>query len=94
MALLVPNVGEGRSLAAILNKTAPENLLLKLYKSNTTPAEGDTHLTYTEADFTGYAAKTLTDDWRRIGPVTQPFTRKQEGSAAKAEPRGEMCADH
>lgn len=47
MALLVPNVGEGRALKAILNNTAPENLVLKLFSSNTTPAEGDTHLTYT-----------------------------------------------
>ncbi len=60
MALLVPNVGEGRMLKCIVNHTAPENLVLHLFKSNTTPAETDTYATYTEADFTGYSSATLT----------------------------------
>lgn len=60
MALLVPNQGEEIALAALLNKTAPENLDLKLFKSNTTPGETDTEATYTEADFTGYSAVQLT----------------------------------
>lgn len=60
MALLVPNNGEGDGLAYFLNKSAPENLILRLYKSNTTPAENDTTATYTEATFTGYVALTLT----------------------------------
>jgi hypothetical protein len=60
MALLVPNNGEGDMLKAIVNHTAAENLVLKLFKSNTTPAEGDTAATYTEADFTGYSSKSLT----------------------------------
>lgn len=60
MALLVPNSGEGVMLNNIVNKTAPSNLTLKLYKSNTTPGEADTAATYTEADFTGYSAASLT----------------------------------
>lgn len=56
MTLLVPNAAEDVMLQNILNKTAPQNLVLKLFKSNTTPAEADTEATYTEADFTGYAA--------------------------------------
>ena len=60
MALLLPNNGEGDALAAIVGKTAAENLVLRLYSSNTTPAETDTTATYTEATFTGYAAITLT----------------------------------
>jgi hypothetical protein len=60
MALLVPNVGEVIVLNNFLNKTAPENQTLKLFVSNTTPAEGDTHTTYTEAAGGGYAAKSLT----------------------------------
>lgn len=60
MALLVPNVGEERALKAILNHTAPQDLTLKLYTSNTTPAESDTAGTYTEAAGFGYVAKTLT----------------------------------
>jgi hypothetical protein len=60
MTLRIPNVGEGNMLEMIVNKTAPENLILKLFTSNTTPADTDTASTYTEASFTGYTAKTLT----------------------------------
>lgn len=60
MTLLVPNVGEGRMLKAIVNHTAPENLILELYSSNTTPAETDTYATYTETTFTGYTEASLT----------------------------------
>lgn len=60
MTLLVPNDGEDMMLQHIINKTAPENLSLRLYKSNTTPSETDTAVTYTVADFTGYANITLT----------------------------------
>lgn len=42
MALVVPDVGENIILEAIVNKTAPQNLVLRLFQSNTTPAEGDT----------------------------------------------------
>lgn len=60
MTLVVPDVGENLLLAHALNKTAPENLTLKLYKNNVTPGESDTAGTYTEATFTGYASVTLT----------------------------------
>lgn len=60
MALLVPDEGENAILEMITNKTAPQNLVLRLFQSNTTPAETDTAATYTEATFSGYAAITLT----------------------------------
>jgi len=43
MALLVPNIGEVESLRYLLNAThqIPRNLTLKLFTSNTDPAEGD-----------------------------------------------------
>lgn len=43
MALLVPNIGEVDSLRSLLNAThnIPRNLVLKLFTSNTTPAESD-----------------------------------------------------
>ena len=43
MALLVPNIGEVESLRYLLNAThqIPRNLVLKLFTSNTDPAEGD-----------------------------------------------------
>lgn len=60
MTLLVPNNGEGDILSYAVNKSSPENLILRLFQSNTTPAETDTAATYTEATFTGYSAITLT----------------------------------
>jgi hypothetical protein len=60
MTLLVPNAGEARMLKAVVNHTAPENLVLKLFTNNVTPGETDTAGTYTEASGNGYAAITLT----------------------------------
>lgn len=60
MTLLVPNNGEGDLLSFGLNKSTPENVVLRLFQNNITPAETDTAATYTEATFTGYAALTLT----------------------------------
>lgn len=66
--LTMPNQGETIMLEALVGKTAGQNLILKLFKSNTTPAEGDTEATYTEADFTGYSAITLTAaNWTTTG---------------------------
>lgn len=60
MSLVVCNQGEVLALKALLNHTAGQNLVLRLFKSNTTPGETDTEATFTEADFTGYSAITLT----------------------------------
>lgn len=60
MALLVPNGAEYDALRNFLNIAAPENLVLRLYTSNTTPAETDTAATYTEASGNGYASVSLT----------------------------------
>lgn len=60
MALLFPNNGEGDALQYLVNRAAPENLILRLYTSNTTPAETDIAATYTEATGFGYSAVTLT----------------------------------
>ena len=51
---------------AMLNKllkvaiSTPENYILKLYKTAVTPAEATTQASFTEANFTNYAARTLT----------------------------------
>lgn len=58
--LVVVNGGETYVLNLLANKTSPENLKIKLFKSNTTPAETDVIGTYTESTFTGYASITLT----------------------------------
>jgi len=60
MALLCPDVGEVLLLTDLLGGGTLENWKLKLYKTNVTPAESDTAGSYTVADFTGYADKTLT----------------------------------
>ncbi|KAF0234073.1 MAG: hypothetical protein FD177_985 [Desulfovibrionaceae bacterium] len=59
-ALLMPNEGEAQALSVVLGKASAETLTLKLFTSNTTPAEGDTSATYTEAAGGGYAAINLT----------------------------------
>jgi hypothetical protein len=64
MTLVCPDAGEVVLANNYLNKVAPQNQTLKLYKNNITPAETDTAATYTEAAFSGYAAKALTGaDW-------------------------------
>ena len=55
MALLMVDQGEQICLEALVNKTAPQDLVLKLYKNDKTPADGDDEGDYTEATFTGYA---------------------------------------
>lgn len=62
MALLVPNVGEGRMIRLITNTiaTTGENLNIRLFKSNTTPTSTMTLTDYTEATFTGYASVAAT----------------------------------
>ena len=75
MPLLVPNNGEGDMLTALVAKAAAENLVLRLFQSNTTPAETDVAATFTEATFTGYAAQTLT-------PASWVVTEGAPGSAA------------
>lgn len=59
MAILVPNDGEAIALEYLVNKDVPEDLILRLFQNNITPAEGDTVSTYTEATFTGYAQRAL-----------------------------------
>lgn len=69
MTLLVPNDGESNLLGRALGKESQEaSLTLKLYKSTNTPSETDTAATYTEADFTGYSAKTLANASWTITP--------------------------
>lgn len=64
MALTLADVGADCFLKTYFNNTRPaggNNFTLKLFVSNTTPADTDTAGTYTEAAGGGYAAKTLTN---------------------------------
>lgn len=60
MSLLAPSAGSSLMLQALVNKTAPQDLKLKLFSNNHTPANADTAGSYTEASGFGYAAITLT----------------------------------
>jgi hypothetical protein len=75
-------------LQNILNKTAPQNKTLKLFKNNITPAETDTAATYTEADFTGYVATTLAGAGWTItpgAPTEAVFAEQSFTSSAGAQ---------
>lgn len=60
MTLVVANNGEGDALGYFVNKQTPQDLVLRLYSNNITPAETDTAATFTEYAATGYASITLT----------------------------------
>lgn len=78
MALNVPNTGENIALEALVNKTAPQNLVLKLYQNNITPSDTDTAGTYTEATFGGYSAATLTGaSWEAASAGTITYGSQQ-----------------
>lgn len=95
MALNVPDVGENIALEALVNKTAPQNLVLRLYKNNITPADSDTAGTYTEAVFTGYAGITLTGaSWGAASAGTITYGSQQTftcGAAATDDIYGYYC---
>jgi len=61
MPLVVPNSGELRMLNLMLKEalTSNEDQILKLYKTDVTPDQESIPGSFTEADFTGYAARTL-----------------------------------
>jgi hypothetical protein len=60
MALVMPNQGEAIALEALVNKTAPETLELRLFTNNYTPINSTDETDVTEASGSGYSAKTLT----------------------------------
>ena len=60
MTLRMSNTGEQQALSIMLNKTAGENLRLRLFTNNITPADTDVLATYTEASGSGYANVLLT----------------------------------
>lgn len=90
MAGVVVNNGEKVALDYLVGKTTTvRNLILRLFKSNTTPGESSVVGDLTEADFTGYSAITLTGaSWSTSAgdPATgsyaeQTFTSSADQSA-------------
>jgi hypothetical protein len=68
MAGVLVDQGETVMLEALINKTAPQTLVLKLFKNNVTPSETTIETDLTEADFTGYASASLTPgSWTTSG---------------------------
>jgi hypothetical protein len=83
MALNVPDAGENVALEAFVNKTAPQNQILKLFQNNITPSDTDTAGTYTEATFTGYAAINLTgSSWNAATAGTITYSAQQTFTAS------------
>lgn len=76
MSLLVPNTGEVIALKYLVGyTTSTENLVLRLYTNNKTPAETDTAGSYTEATGSGYGAITLTgSSWTVTGGAPSSAT--------------------
>jgi hypothetical protein len=60
MAMIIPDQGEAVFLANCVNKTAPSNLLLKLYTNDEVIDEDSVIGDLTECAVTGYGEKTLT----------------------------------
>lgn len=62
MALITPNTGELELLDKLLKDalSTNENYILKLYRNDYTPDDNSVAGSFTEANFTNYAAKTLT----------------------------------
>ena len=81
MPLLVPNTGEVIALSYLVGKTTTvRDLVYRLFTNNITPAETDTHSSYTEAAGGGYAAKTLTGaSWTVTGgaPSSASYAQQQ-----------------
>lgn len=82
MAIVVPTVGETTALEAWLKVG---NHVLRLFKSNTTPGESDTAGTYTEADFTGYSAATLTGSSWSVASGTASYAQQTFTSTAGSQ---------
>jgi hypothetical protein len=88
MAIVLPDQGESMILEMAVGKTAVQNLILRLYTSNTTPAETDTESTYTETTFTGYSAITLTaGNWSVTGtaPSSAGYAQQTFTSSAGSQ---------
>ncbi|MGC2049062.1 MAG: hypothetical protein WA635_10680 [Gallionella sp.] len=69
---VLADVGADSMLTSFFNGTAPGNLTLKLFCTNTTPADTDINTTYTECAGGNYSAKTLTQGSWTITVANDP----------------------
>ncbi len=85
MTLVLPDTGELIALKALFNNTAGQDVKIKLFTNNITPSESDTAGTYTEANFTGYAALTLLGaNWTFTGGAPSSASYAQQTFASTA----------
>ena len=83
--IILSDVGADIMLKAFFNNvwtdfSASKHLVLRLFESNTTPADTDTKATYTEATAAGYAEKTLSSgSWTasQVGNIQQAAYAEQ-----------------
>ena len=87
MTGLLVALGELRMLELITNKLATtENLRLKLFKNDITPANGDLVAAYTEADFAGYSdIELLGANWVASGAGPSQLQYPQQSFIANAD---------
>ncbi len=83
MVLMVPRQGELELLDKMLKDalSTDEDYILKLFKNNYTPDQDDDNSSFTEANFTAYAARTLT---RALWNAAQVNSTKAESSYGTA----------
>ena len=71
MALVTPNEGEVYLLKTAVGAGPTAPLVLRLYTSDTTPAEGDVFATHTEASGFGYSGVTISGtQWTLVSGTT------------------------
>lgn len=86
--LTLSKQGEQLMLEAICNKTAPQALVLCLFKNDVTPTDDFTEASVTEADFTGYGSIALTAanwTWTTGDPSYIAFAKQTFTSSAGSQ---------
>jgi hypothetical protein len=86
MALVVPNDGELELLDKMLKDalSVDENYVLKLFQNNYTPDQATVAASLTEANFTNYAAATLTRALWNTAVVVSNKAETSYGSSAQS----------
>jgi hypothetical protein len=86
MVGVVTDLGEVAALTYLVGQGSPEALVLKLYKSDTTPSETSVAGDFTEADFAGYAPIPLTPaSWSVGAPSSSAAYAKQTFTSSAAQ---------
>lgn len=80
------NQGEKIMAEALVNKVAPQDLKLKLFQNNWTPADGNTESAVTEATFTGYTEISLSGaNWVCTEGAPSQLTYPEQSFASSSD---------